>query len=109
MDLFDYEREIYILENIGTCAVLDQCAEECCELAQACLKMGKKIRGQNPTPKNIDEIEKSLKEELADVSVCISVLMNANDLITYDELKKIFDVKIKRWVERIMDSKIEKE
>ena len=34
--------------------------------------------------------------------------MNANDLITYDELEKIFDVKIKRWVERIMDSKIEK-
>ena len=108
MDLFDCEKESYILDNVGTCAVLEQCAEECCELGQACLKMARKIKGQNPTPKDMSQIEKDLKEEMADVSVCISILINANNLITSDDLKKIFDVKIKRWVDRIIESKIEK-
>lgn len=108
MDFFDYERELYILEHIGTSAVLEQCAEECCELGQACLKMARKIRNQNPTPKNMSEIEESIKEEIADVSVCISVLMNGNDLITSEELTRIFDLKIGRWVDRIREKEIEK-
>lgn len=40
-----------ILEMIGTAALLEQLAEESAELAQAALKMARKLRGENPTPK----------------------------------------------------------
>ena len=43
-----------IIEQIGECAVLEQLAEECVELAQAALKLARKKRGENPTPKNED-------------------------------------------------------
>ena len=39
-----------ILEHVGEAAVLEQTAEECAELAHACLKMARKLRGENPTP-----------------------------------------------------------
>lgn len=40
-----------VLEMIGTAALLEQLAEESAELAQAALKMARKIRNENPTPK----------------------------------------------------------
>lgn len=40
-----------ILNKIGEPAVLEQLAEECTELAQSALKLARKIRGENPTPK----------------------------------------------------------
>ena len=65
MNLFNHEREDYILEHTGICSVFEQCAEECCELGQVCLKMARKIRNQNPTPKRMNEIEKDFKEEVS--------------------------------------------
>lgn len=41
-----------VLEMIGTAALLEQLAEESAELAQAALKMARKIRNENPTPKS---------------------------------------------------------
>ena len=38
-----------VLEMIGTAALLEQLAEESAELAQAALKMARKIRNENPT------------------------------------------------------------
>lgn len=40
-----------VLEMIGTAALLEQLAEESAELAQAALKMARKLRNENPTPK----------------------------------------------------------
>lgn len=37
-----------VLEMIGTAALLEQLAEESAELAQAALKMARKIRNENP-------------------------------------------------------------
>lgn len=34
-----------IIDKIGTPAMLEQCAEECAELGQACLKLGKETQG----------------------------------------------------------------
>lgn len=39
-----------LVNEIGVPAMLEQCAEECTELAQACLKLARKIRNENPTP-----------------------------------------------------------
>lgn len=44
-----------IIETIGTEAVLEQLAEKSAELAQAALKLARKMRGVNPTPKEEDE------------------------------------------------------
>lgn len=61
-----------IIETIGTEAVLEQLAEESAELAQAALKLARKMRGVNPTPKEEEEDEcwDNLIEEMADVQVC---------------------------------------
>lgn len=63
-----------VLEMIGTAALLEQLAEESAELAQAALKMARKIRNENPTPKSRADCVANLQEEIADVELCISIL-----------------------------------
>ena len=63
-----------VLEMIGTAALLEQLAEESAELAQAALKMARKIRNENPTPKSRADCIANLQEEIADVELCISIL-----------------------------------
>ena len=63
-----------VLEMIGTAALLEQLAEESAELAQAALKMARKIRNENPTPKSRVDCIANLQEEIADVELCISIL-----------------------------------
>lgn len=58
-----------IVETIGTAAVLEQLAEESAELAQAALKLARKMRGVNPTPKTEEECWEALIEEMADVQL----------------------------------------
>ena len=50
-----------IVERIGEPAFLEQLAEECSELAQAALKTARKYRGENPTPKTIDDCVMRMK------------------------------------------------
>ena len=69
-----------IVEKIGVPALLEQTAEECCELAQACLKMARKLRDENPTPKSVEDIRDNLVEEMADVEVCLSQIMFTTDI-----------------------------
>lgn len=54
-----------VLEMIGTAALLEQLAEESAELAQAALKMARKIRNENPTPKSRADCVANLQEEIA--------------------------------------------
>ena len=81
-----------LIEIIGKSAMLEQTAEECAELAQACLKMARKLRGENPTPKNMGEIINNLEEELADVYVCLGELKDnvydSEDVDDWIEKKK---------------------
>ena len=60
-----------VLEMIGTAALLEQLAEEWAELAQAALKMARKIRNENPTPKSRADCVANLQEEIADVELCV--------------------------------------
>ena len=59
-----------ILNRIGLPALLEQTAEECSELAQACLKYARLLRQENPTPKTEQECVCALMEEIADVKLC---------------------------------------
>ena len=85
-----------ILEAIGTPAVLEQLAEECCELGHAALKAARLLRGENPTPALLDEVTLNLAEEAEDVLVVLYVL----DVIAEcPEIEQ--SLKLQRWQERL--------
>lgn len=88
---------------IGIPALMEQCAEECTELAKSCLKMARKMRNENPTPLGMDKILMDLTEEFADVSLCMDQIMETGLLseITIDMEK---ERKLKRWEQRIKET-----
>lgn len=90
-----------IVEHIGVPALLEQLAEECCELAQASLKMARKLRDENPTPKSIEDIRDNLVEEIADVDVCLDRIEDETDIVDRLTLATIEIDKKKRWKERL--------
>lgn len=95
-----------ILMEIGLPAMLEQCAEECTELAQTCLKMARKLRGENPTPKTVSEIRGNIKEEMADVRLCIFLLTGPNGLdIRLHDISCIESYKHNRWATRLEEAK----
>ena len=90
-----------IVRRIGVPAVLETCAEECNELAKVCLKLSRKLRNEQPTPKTKEEILNELTEEIADVVACLEVLSDETNLIADDLIGTIADSKRKRWIRRI--------
>ena len=90
----------HIVDYIGKAALLEQTAEEASELSQTCLKMARKIRGENPTPKDTNDILENLNEEIADVILCCSELVDAR-IVSYDDIDGIAMKKYKRWCERV--------
>ena len=85
------------LEKIRTLipnpALYEQLAEECVELSQACLKKARKIRGENYTPKTMEEIDNNIIEEVSDVILCIEAIPLYGD-------NNILNEKLNRWIER---------
>lgn len=90
----------HIVDYIGKAALLEQTAEEASELSQACLKMARKIRGENPTPKDTNDILENLNEEIADVILCCNELVDAR-IASYDDIGGMAMKKYKRWCERV--------
>lgn len=86
-----------IRDDVSEAVLYEQLAEECTELAKAALKKARKIRGENYTPKTIDEIDKSIAEEFSDVYVCSRVLDIALDI-------PMCVYKLNRWVARNRDN-----
>jgi hypothetical protein len=74
-------------------ALYEQLAEECAELAQACLKKSRKLREENYTPKTDEEIKASIIEEFTDVLLVADVL---GIRVDYD----IYMSKGNRWISR---------
>ena len=62
-----------IRELVPEAALYEQLAEECNELAQACLKKARKLRDENYTPKTMEEIDANLEEEYTDVILSANV------------------------------------
>ena len=96
-----------ITSEIGTPAVLEQTAEECVEMAEAitsllrlahaCQKEARRLRGENPTPATEAECRAAIREEMADVSVCLGRLNEAGYPIDMRAVR----AKIERWESRI--------
>ena len=93
-----------IIDELGVPAMLEQLAEECSELAHASLKLARKIRGENPTPKDIPELIKNLEEESADVNLSIWILENEGILDT-DKIIATKRYKLNRLIDRIKEEK----
>ena len=86
-----------IIDRIGKPAMLEQTAEECAELAHACLKEARRLRGENPTPKTTPECWLAISEKLTDLQICIEMLEAAG----YHGDPAIADVKRQRIVQRL--------
>lgn len=89
-----YSKYKAIRDNLSLPDIYGQLAEECCELAQAALKMQRSLLGANPTNKSIDKYEKNLVEELSDVSLCLEILKVKAD-------RSIMRRKLDRWLRRL--------
>lgn len=90
-----------VICSLGEPALLEQLAEECSELAQAALKLARKERGENPTPKTEEECVENLLEELGDVNLCMSVV-EANRGI---HIRCLSVDKKARWAQRIQEAR----
>ena len=96
---YDIESSIrYIQDNLSEQDLLAQLAEECTELAKACLKRIRALNGTNPTPVSLAETRMSIVEEIADVQLSKLALG-----MTYNE--DIITSKAHRWENRLRESK----
>ena len=93
-----------VVKEIGLPAALEQCAEECTELAQACMKLARKYRAENPTPRTEEELLENLKEEIADTILCVNLVEGAIEN-NPEELRHRIDIKKRRWENRIKEHK----
>ena len=93
-----------VVDKIGVPALLEQTAEESVELAHACLKLARKIRGENPTPKTKEELCQNLNEEIADVRLCIDTMIDELvDVVSIVEIMNVTKYKDQRWKERLAE------
>jgi len=87
----------YILDNLSTAAILEQLTEECCELGQASAKLARIYRGENPTPTQVEDAIRNLREEFTDVMICTTILDVNIDI-------DVMINKLNRWKNRIESS-----
>lgn len=93
-----------VIDKIGVPALLEQTAEESVELAHACLKLARKIRGENPTPKTKEELCHNLNEEIADIRLCIDTMIDELvDVVSIVEIMNVTKYKDQRWKERLAE------
>lgn len=73
-----------LIEKIKTPAMLEQTAEEATELAFACLKLARYLRGENEVyGKSEGELRNNIEEEFADIRVCYEELCNGDVIDSY--------------------------
>lgn len=90
-----------IVKEIGVPTLLEQTAEEACELAQACLKMARKLRDENPTPVSVEDIRENLQEEICDIKVCLSLIETETNITDARNITLAMLEKLTRWQNRL--------
>ena len=89
-----------IRERIPVTEMLAGLAEECCELAQAALKLRRCYDGTNPTPADKDRQYEQFLEEIGDVELYLDQLsINRNVIHDYKQMKT------ERWEQRLLSAK----
>jgi len=92
-----------IIEQVGLPAVLEMLGEEGAEMTHASLKWARQLRGENPTPKTEEECREALTEEVADVTLCIRLIIEGY-VIDPDKVNDIVEEKMLRWHKRIQEA-----
>jgi NTP pyrophosphatase (non-canonical NTP hydrolase) len=93
-----------LIEAIGTPAMLEQTAEEATELAFACLKLARHLRGENKVHgRTEEEMISNLEEELADIFVCYDELNG--DVIDGNAVNDVLAFKRARMRRRLEEEK----
>lgn len=90
----------FIMTHLTMEERLCQLAEEAAALGQAALKLRRVCDGKNPTPVTFDEAFKGLKEEIADVMVCLTSLGLMAEPKAY---QKEMDSKMETWAARLKE------
>lgn len=91
-----------LTEVIGKPAILEQTAEECIELAHACLKLARYLRGENQVYKYVGDIYSNLSEEIADVYICVNELLEAG-IISNESIDSNISYKLERMKKRLKE------
>lgn len=89
-----------IIENVDEEDRLFQLAEECNELSQAVFKLYRYKKGTNKPKGTLTSVYNNLMEEIADVSLCLDVVVNSRPT-TKALVKAKKEYKLKRWIDRI--------
>lgn len=91
-----------LADAIGAPATLEQMAEECNELAHACLKYARYLRGENLVHgKTKEEMLENLHEEMADVYVSLREVRKIPGLIDNEKIDDTVDAKRRRMAKRL--------
>ncbi len=83
-----------VTDTLSDAALYEQLAEECVELAHACQKKARKLRGENPTPMEMPDIDANVVEEYTDVQLVAKLLNVHIDISVYWD-------KYDRWCKRL--------
>ena len=93
-----FEEIEYISGNLTARTAYEGLAEECCELAQAALKVIRAADGENPTPVSFEDATEKIKEEAGDVMMYLELLRYLPRGTTKD------NPKWNRWAKRIREN-----
>lgn len=88
--------ESMVTDKLSKASLYEQLAEECVELAHACQKKARKLRGENPTPLTMSEIDDAVVEEFTDVTLVAR-------LIDLDVDLRLYWDKYDRWCNRLKE------
>lgn len=91
----------YIREKVGMAEVMAQLAEEAAELAQAALKYRRTIISGNPTPTSRAQALEFLREEIANVDLCLVIAGEDICGESGEELQRM-RLKRSRWANRLL-------
>lgn len=84
--------------------LLAQLAEECCELAQAALKLRRTFESTSPTPVMEHEAEYDFREEIADVLLTLHYASGGDvSVVASEDIVETAAQKEARWARRLME------
>ena len=86
-----------IVDVIGVPAMLEEMAEESTELALACMKMARKLRDENPTFLQIEDIHDDLIEALSMLKALEWLLTDETDILDAQEMHDRTNKKYRSW------------
>lgn len=81
-------------KDLSAASLYEHLSEEATELAHACLKYARALRGENPAAFDVGKVYNNIEEELSDVYNVAAVLNRHPS----EEIRK---EKMERWIERL--------